>query len=96
MCDFLVFLLYNFENIVLLAFRTDASEISRSLSIQSLNIGGYTYRLVNVHLTNQQIGIGSKYMLEKIVLFYTFLSIPFLVVFDTFFKIQNYTQRWIY
>ena len=86
LCDFWVFLLYNFENIVLLATRIDASEISRSLSIQSVNVGGSCYKLVNVHLTNQQIGIGSKYMLEKIVLFATILSISFLVVFDTLLK----------
>ena len=67
-------------------FRTDASEISRSLSYQSLNTPPTCYKLVNVHLTNQQIGIGSKYMLEKIVLFATILSISFLVVFDTLLK----------
>ena len=61
-----------------------------------LTHGGYTYKLVNVHLTNQQIGIGSKYMLEKIVLFTTILSISFWVVFDTFFKNQKYTKHWIY
>ena len=89
-------LLYIFENIGWLASGIDASEISRSLSVDSLNIGPFCHKLVKVHLTNLYIRIGSKYMLEKIVLFYTFLSISFLVVFNTFFKIQKYTKHWIY
>ena len=51
LCDFCVFLLYNFENIQSDVSWTDASENSRSLSIQSLNIGGSCHKLVKVHLT---------------------------------------------
>ena len=50
--DFYENLLYIFENIVLLATRIDASEIWRSLSIDSVNYGGVPYKLVKVHLTN--------------------------------------------
>ena len=56
LCDFWVFLLYNFENIGWLAFGIDASKISRSLSIESLNPPPYTHKLVKVHLTNLYIG----------------------------------------
>ena len=52
----------------------DASKISRSLSDESLNTPPTCYKLVNVHLTKLMTGIGSKYMLEKIVLFYTILT----------------------
>ena len=50
--NFIIQFLCNFENIVLLAFRIDASKISRSLYIESLNVGGVSYKLVKVHLTN--------------------------------------------
>ena len=43
----------------------DASEISRSLSNESVNPPPYTYKLVKVHLTNWYIGIGSKVYAEK-------------------------------
>ena len=39
--------------------RIDASEISRSLSNESLNIGGVSYKLVKVHLTKLYTRIGS-------------------------------------
>ena len=48
-------LLYNFEKWQSDAFRTDASENSRSLSIESVNIGGSCYKLVKVHLTKLRI-----------------------------------------
>ena len=60
LCDFWVKFCVIFKNIVLLANRTDASEISRSLSNESVNPPPYTYKLVKVHLTNLYIGIGSK------------------------------------
>ena len=40
--NFFIQFLYNFLNVAWLAFRTDASEISRSLSIESVNYGGYS------------------------------------------------------
>ena len=50
--NFIIQFLYNFENIALFTSGTDASKISRSLSNESLNIGGVPYKLVKVHLTN--------------------------------------------
>ena len=50
--NFIIQFLCNFENIGWFAFRIDASEIWRSLSNESLNIGGVPYKLVKVHLTN--------------------------------------------
>ena len=44
-------ILCNFENMQSDVFRIDASENSRSLSNESLNIGGVPYKLVKVHLT---------------------------------------------
>ena len=64
-CDFgVIFVLFlgkilrDFENIGWRASWIDASEISRSLSNESVNIGGVPYKLVKVHLTNWYIGIG--------------------------------------
>ena len=58
--DFWVKFCVIFENIQWFTSGIDASEIWRSLSIESLNVPGYTYKLVKVHLTNLYIGIGSK------------------------------------
>ena len=60
LCDFWVKFCVIFKNIVLLANRTDASEISRSLSNESVNIGPFCHNLVKVHLTKLYTGIGSK------------------------------------
>ena len=57
--NFCVILLYilgkilrDFENIAWFTSGIDASEISRSLSIDSLNPRPFCYKLVKVHLTN--------------------------------------------
>ena len=57
LCNFWVFLLYNFENTQSEVCWIDASEIWRSLSNESLNIAPFCYKLVKVHLTNCWINV---------------------------------------
>ena len=58
---------------MLLAYWTDASENSRSLSNESVNYGGCTYNLVNVHLTKLMTGIGSY---KNGIILYYFMYFP--------------------
>ena len=51
----------------------DASENSRSLSVDSLNIGGVSYKLVNVHLTKLMTGIVSY---KNGIILYYFMYFP--------------------
>ena len=51
----------------------DASENSRSLSNESVNYGGCTYNLVNVHLTKLMTGIGSY---KNGIILYYFMYFP--------------------
>ena len=58
---------------MLLASGIDASEISRSLSNDSLNPRPYTYNLVNVHLTKLMTGIVSY---KNGIILYYFMYFP--------------------
>ena len=91
-------LLYIFEKWQCDVSWIDASEISRSLYNESVNIGGYTYKLVKVHLTNLYIGIGSYK--NSIILYYfkccmSFYDIDRIFAFLTDFdwSTVNTTQR---
>ena len=65
---------------------TDASENSRSLSNDSLNLGPYTYNLVNVHLTKLMTGIGLNK--NGIILYYFITACHFMTL-------AEYSRFWL-
>ena len=79
-------LLYIFEKWQCDVSWIDASKISRSLSNESLNIGGVPYKLVKVHLTNWYIRIGSYK--NSIILYYFIAAYYFILL-------TEYSRFWL-